>query len=154
MSQALKRPDPALPPISDPNLHQIVVVGGGAGGLELVTQLGKKLGRKGKAGVTLVDVPYKGAAPASVDLLGGRIDMAFLNVPGVLPQVKSGQLRALAVANVTRAKALPDTPTMAEDGYPGVAMSTWYGISAPAKTPQRPSSLPIPARKRRKLLFR
>ncbi len=55
MSQALKRPDPALPPISDPNLHQIVVVGGGAGGLELVTQLGKKLGRKGKAGVTLVD---------------------------------------------------------------------------------------------------
>jgi NADH dehydrogenase len=55
MSGALKRPDPALPSISDPSLHQIVVVGGGAGGLELATQLGKKLGRKGKAGVTLVD---------------------------------------------------------------------------------------------------
>ncbi len=55
MAQALKRPDPALPSISDPSLHRIVVVGGGAGGLELVTQLGKKLGRKGKAGVTLVD---------------------------------------------------------------------------------------------------
>ncbi len=55
MARAEKRPDPALPSISDPNLHQIVVVGGGAGGLELVTQLGKKLGRKGKAGVTLID---------------------------------------------------------------------------------------------------
>jgi tripartite-type tricarboxylate transporter receptor subunit TctC len=89
-----------------------------------------------RAGVTLVDVPYKGAAPASVDLLGGRIDMAFLNVPGVLHQVQSGQLRALAVANATRAKTLPDTPTMAEGGYTSVAMSTWYGISAPAKTPR------------------
>jgi tripartite-type tricarboxylate transporter receptor subunit TctC len=90
-----------------------------------------------RAGVNLVDVPYKGAAPASVDLLGGRVDMAFLNVPGVLPQVQSGQLRALAVADATRAKALADTPTMAEGGYPSVAMSTWYGISAPAKTPRQ-----------------
>ena len=89
-----------------------------------------------RAGVNLVDVPYKGAVPASVDLLGGRVDMAFLNVPGVLPQVQSGQLRALAVADATRAKALPDIPTMAEAGYPSVAMSTWYGISAPAKTPR------------------
>jgi tripartite-type tricarboxylate transporter receptor subunit TctC len=89
-----------------------------------------------RADVKLVDVPYKGAAPASVDLLGGRVDMAFLNVPGVLPQVQSGQLRALAIANDNRAKALPDTPTMAESGYPSVAMSTWYGISAPAKTPR------------------
>lgn len=89
-----------------------------------------------RADVKLVDVPYKGAAPASVDLIGGRIDMAFLNVPGVLSQVNGGQLRALAVAGATRAKALPDTPTMAEAGYPSVAMSTWYGISAPAKTPR------------------
>jgi tripartite-type tricarboxylate transporter receptor subunit TctC len=89
-----------------------------------------------RAGVTLVEVPYKGAVPAAVDLIGERIDMAFLNVPGVLPQVQSGQLRGLAIANATRAKALPDTPTMAEAGYPSVAMSTWYGISAPAKTPR------------------
>jgi len=89
-----------------------------------------------RADVKLVDVPYKGAAPASVDLLGGRVDMAFLNVPGVLPQVQSGQLRALAVANAARARALADTPTMAEMGYPSVAMSTWYGISAPARTPR------------------
>ena len=89
-----------------------------------------------RAGVKLVDVPYKGAAPASVDLLGGRVDMAFLNVPAVLSQMEGGQLRALAVAAATRIKALPDTPTMAEAGYPSVAMSTWYGISAPAKTPR------------------
>ena len=90
-----------------------------------------------RAGVTLVDVPYKGAAPASVDLLGGRIDMAFLNVPAVLPQVQSGQLRALAVANATRIKALPDTPTMAEAGYPSVAMGRWGRFSPP---PRRPAS--------------
>ena len=89
-----------------------------------------------RADVKLVDVPYKGAAPASVDLLGGRVDMAFLNVPAVLSQIQSGQLRALAVANATRLKALADTPTMADAGYPSVAMGTWYGISAPAKTPR------------------
>ena len=84
--------------------------------------------------VKLIEVPYKGGAPAAVDLLGGRLDMAFLNVPAVLPQVQGGQLRALAVASATRAKLLPDTPTMAEAGYPDFAMSTWYGISAPAGT--------------------
>ncbi|MBX9824067.1 MAG: tripartite tricarboxylate transporter substrate binding protein [Xanthobacteraceae bacterium] len=89
-----------------------------------------------RAGLKLVDVPYKGAAPASVDLIGGRVDMAFLNVPAVLSQVKSGQLRGLAVANTTRIAALPDTPTMGDAGYPAVAMGTWYGISAPAKTPR------------------
>ena len=78
--------------------------------------------------------PYKGSAPAAVDLLGGRVDLAFLNVPAVLSQVQGGELRALAVASATRAKALPDTPTMAEAGYPDFAMSTWYGISAPAGT--------------------
>ena len=89
-----------------------------------------------RADVKLIDVPYKGAAPALVDLIGGRVDMAFLNVPAVLSQVKSGQMRGLAVANTTRIKALPDTPTMGEGGYPSVAMGTWYGISAPAKTPR------------------
>jgi tripartite-type tricarboxylate transporter receptor subunit TctC len=89
-----------------------------------------------RADVKLVDVPYKGAAPASVDLLGGRVDMAFLNVPAVLSQIQSGQLRALAVANTTPIKALADTPTMADAGYPSIAMGTWYGISAPAKTPR------------------
>src|SRR4029078_9327493 len=89
-----------------------------------------------RADVKLVDVPYKGAAPASIDLLGGRVDMAFLNVPAVLSQIQSGQLRALAVANASRLKALADTPTMADAGYPSVAIGTLYGISAPAKTPR------------------
>ena len=85
-----------------------------------------------RADVKLIEVPYKGGAPAAVDLLGGRVDLAFLNVPAVLSQVQGGQLRALAVASATRAKSLPDTPTMAEAGYRDFAMSTWYGISAPA----------------------
>ena len=89
-----------------------------------------------KAHVKLVHVPYGGAAPATVDMLAGRIDLAFLNLPAVIEQIRAGKLRALAVAGSTRAASLPDVPTMAEEGYPGVAMSTWYGISAPAKTPQ------------------
>jgi tripartite-type tricarboxylate transporter receptor subunit TctC len=87
-----------------------------------------------RADVKLIEVPYKGGAPAAVDLIGGRVDLAFLNVPAVLSQVQGNQLRALAVAGATRAKALPDTPTMAEAGYRDFAMSTWYGISAPAGT--------------------
>ena len=87
-----------------------------------------------RADLKLIEVPYKGGAPAATGLMGGQVDLAFLNVPAVLSQVQGGQLRALAVASATRAKALPDTPTMAEAGYPDFAMSTWYGISAPAGT--------------------
>jgi tripartite-type tricarboxylate transporter receptor subunit TctC len=87
-----------------------------------------------RAGVKLVEVPYRGGQPAAVDLLGGRVDMAFLNAPAVLSQVQAGQLRALAVAAATRLKSLPDTLSMPEAGYPDVTMSTWYGISAPAGT--------------------
>ncbi len=89
-----------------------------------------------RADVKLLEVPYKGGQPAAVDLLGGRVDMAFLNAPAVLSQVQAGQLRALAVAATTRIKSLPDTPSMPEAGYPDVTMSTWYGISAPAGTPR------------------
>ncbi len=89
-----------------------------------------------RADLKLVEVPYRGGQPAAVDLLGGRVDMAFLNAPAVLSQVQAGQLRALAVAAATRIKSLPDTPSMPEAGYPDVTMSTWYGISAPAGTPR------------------
>lgn len=89
-----------------------------------------------RAQLKLVHVPYGGAAPASVDLLAGRIDLAFLNLPAVLEHIRAGRLRALGSAQPTRADNLPETPTMAEAGYPEVAMSTWYGISAPAGTPQ------------------
>jgi tripartite-type tricarboxylate transporter receptor subunit TctC len=89
-----------------------------------------------RADVKLIEVPYKGGAPAATDLIGGQVDLAFLNVPAVLSQVRGGELRALAVASATRAKALPGTPTMAEAGYRDFAMGTWYGISAPAETPR------------------
>ncbi|MBM3530567.1 MAG: tripartite tricarboxylate transporter substrate binding protein [Alphaproteobacteria bacterium] len=89
-----------------------------------------------RANVKLVEVPYRGGQPAAVDLLGGRVDMAFLNAPAVLSHVRSGGLRALAVAAPARIKSLPDTPTMPEARFPDVTMSTWYGISAPAGTPR------------------
>ena len=82
-------------------------------------------------------MPYGGAAPAVVDLLAGNIDLAFLNIPPLLGHIKSGKLRALGVANSSRAEQLPDVPTMAEAGFPDFEMSTWYGISAPAGTPRQ-----------------
>ena len=77
-----------------------------------------------RADVKLIEVPYKGGAPAALDLIGGQVDLAFLNVPAVLSQVRGGELRALAVASATRARALPETPTMAEAGYRDFAMGT------------------------------
>jgi len=88
-----------------------------------------------RAGVKLIEVPYKGGQPAAMDVLGGQVDMAFLNVPVVLSHIQSGKMRALAVAAASRIKSLPDTPSMPEAGYPDVKMSTWYGLSAPAGTP-------------------
>jgi tripartite-type tricarboxylate transporter receptor subunit TctC len=87
-------------------------------------------------GFKLVHVPYGGAAPASTDLLAGRIDLAFLNMPPLLPHIQVGKLHALAIANAARSPALPQLATMAELGYPGFDLSTWYGISAPAGTPR------------------
>jgi tripartite-type tricarboxylate transporter receptor subunit TctC len=89
-----------------------------------------------RAGVTLTHVPYKGDAPATVDLIAGRIDLAFLNLPSVLPYIEAKKLRPLAVANATRAERLAEVATTAAAGYPDVEMSTWYGISAPAGTPR------------------
>ena len=87
-----------------------------------------------QTGTDITHVPYKGAAPATVDLLAGQIDLAFLNAPPLLPHVKSGALRALAVARLKRAEALPDVPTLAELGFPGFDVTTWYGIAVPAGT--------------------
>lgn len=87
-----------------------------------------------RAGITLTEVAYKGAAPAVIDLIGGSVDCGFLNIPPVLSA--GATLRVLAVANRTRARQLPQVPTMAESGFPDVEMSTWYGIAAPAHTPK------------------
>jgi tripartite-type tricarboxylate transporter receptor subunit TctC len=87
------------------------------------------------AGVNMLHVPYKGEAPAINDLLGGQVDFIFGTMPALLAQVKAGKLRALAVGQTQRSAAAPDIPSMAEAGYPGVAVSGWTAIVAPAGTP-------------------
>lgn len=84
----------------------------------------------------LVHVPYGGAAPASTDVLAGRIDLAFLNLPPFLPHIQAGTIRALAIANEVRSETLPQLATMGELGFADFDMSTWFGISAPAGTPR------------------
>lgn len=90
---------------------------------------------KSMAGVNIVHVPYKGAAPAMNDLIAGHIAMMFDNMPAILPQAQGGKINAIAVAGATRAKALPDVPTVVESGIPGFVASSWFGLVAPAKTP-------------------
>lgn len=86
------------------------------------------------ADVKLLHVPYKGAAPVINDMLGGSIEMTFLNIAGSISYIKSGQLRAIAVTTLKRSSLLPDLPTIAET-YPGFEVNSWYGLMAPAKTP-------------------
>jgi tripartite-type tricarboxylate transporter receptor subunit TctC len=90
---------------------------------------------KSMAHVNLTMVPYKGAAPAITDLLGGQIQVMFTTVASAASLVGSGQLRALAVTSAERSAAFPDLPTVAEAGVPGYAAESWYGLYAPAKTP-------------------
>jgi len=87
------------------------------------------------AGVKMVHIPYKGAAPATADLLGGQVQLMFDNLASALPNVKAGKLRALAVTTLTRSPAMPDLPTIAESGLPGFDLTTWFGLLVPAGTP-------------------
>jgi tripartite-type tricarboxylate transporter receptor subunit TctC len=103
----------------------------GAGG---ITHLACEL-LKAEAGVDLVHVPYKGAAPAVNDLLGGQVQMGIFDVPVVLPHIRSGRFRALAVTSAKRAPPLPEVSTTAELGFPNVISDNWYGLVAPAATP-------------------
>ena len=88
-----------------------------------------------EAGVDMVHVPYKGAAPAMQALLAGDTQLMFDNLASAMSQVKAGKLRALAVTTAQRSKLAPDLPTMAEAGVPGFDISTWFGLLAPAGTP-------------------
>jgi tripartite-type tricarboxylate transporter receptor subunit TctC len=91
---------------------------------------------KSMAKVDIVHVPYRGAGPAMNDLIGGHVQMFFDLMPVVLPQVTTGKVRALGAAGAARTSALPDVPTIAEQGVPGFDASSWYGLVAPAKTPE------------------
>jgi tripartite-type tricarboxylate transporter receptor subunit TctC len=96
--------------------------------------LGTELLRS-KAGVDVAHIPYKGAGQVAADLLGGQVDMYFDNLPASLASIRSGKLRALAVASEKRSPSIPDVPTFAEAGVPDFLITPWFGIMAPAKTP-------------------
>ena len=87
------------------------------------------------AGINLVHVPYKGAGPAQTDLIGGHVHAMFGFTAGVLPYVRAGRLRALAVSSAKRLPELPQLPTMQEAGVKGYEVNVWYGLLAPAGTP-------------------
>lgn len=90
---------------------------------------------KTMTGVSMMHIPYKGNAPVLNDLLAGQVDAHFGLVPGMLPYIKSGKLRALAVTTKTRVASLPDVPTMMELDYPNYEINSWQGLFAPANTP-------------------
>ncbi len=90
---------------------------------------------KAITGIDVVHVPYKGGGPATTEVLAGQVQLLFNSIPSVLPQVKAGRLKALAVGSSRRSPAMPDVPTVAEAGVPGFEYATWYGLFAPAGTP-------------------
>jgi tripartite-type tricarboxylate transporter receptor subunit TctC len=89
----------------------------------------------GAAGAQMLHVPYKGAAPAITDLIGGQVQAVFTSLPSVAQFVQRGQLRALAVTSAARSPAFPDVPTLAEAGLKGIDVNPWFGLLAPAGTP-------------------
>lgn len=91
---------------------------------------------KSMAGIDMVHVPYKGGGPALIDLLAGQVALMFPNIPLVLPHIKSGKVRALAVASSKRSQVLPEVPTVAEAGLPGFEVATWFGVLGPARMPK------------------
>ncbi len=107
---------------------------GSAGGGSITHLAGELL--KAEAKIDMVHVPYKGAAPAVTDLVGGQVQVGIFDVPILLGHIRSGKLKALALTSAKRSQALPEVPTTAEMGYPNVTSDNWYGLVAPAATPQ------------------
>lgn len=91
---------------------------------------------KRAAGISLLHIPYRGGAQALTDVIGGQLPLAAMNALEVLPHVKSGKLKVLAVLSPNRSAIYPDVPTIAESGFPGFEASVWYGLVAPAATPK------------------
>jgi tripartite-type tricarboxylate transporter receptor subunit TctC len=107
----------------------------GSGGTGNITHLAMELFMS-MAGVDMVHVPYKGAAPSLTGLLSGEVQLLFSSIPAALPQVNAGKIRALGVSIAKRSPAMPNVPTIAEAGLPGYYAASWYGLLAPAGTPK------------------
>jgi tripartite-type tricarboxylate transporter receptor subunit TctC len=106
----------------------------GSAGAGSVTHLGVEL-LKAEARIDLVHVPYRGNGPAVTDLLGNHIQLLVADVPFILPHVRAGKVKPLAVTSQARSNGMPDVPTTGEAGYPKVNSDNWYGLVAPARTP-------------------
>jgi tripartite-type tricarboxylate transporter receptor subunit TctC len=115
----------------------------GSGGVGNVTHLAMEL-LMSMTGIEMTHVPYKGAAPSVVGLLGGEVQLLFAGIPGVMAQISAGKVRALGVSISQRSAALPNVPTIAEAGLPVYYAASWYGLMAPAGTPK--SSIDILAK--------
>jgi tripartite-type tricarboxylate transporter receptor subunit TctC len=90
---------------------------------------------RGRYGLDWVHVPYRGSGPATTDLIAGNVDVFFDNIPSILPHLRSGAVRPIAVLSAHRAPELPEVPTFAEAGVPGLVIESWFGLIAPAKIP-------------------
>ena len=101
---------------------------GSGGTMHLAGELLKQVAK-----IDIVHVPYKGGGPALTDVIAGQIELTFIGAPASMPFIRSGQIRVLAVSTAKRSAALPEVPTVAELGYPGYEVSTWYGVLAPAR---------------------
>lgn len=112
------------------NPGKLAYAGGNGTSQHLSAELFKRL-----AGVDMIHVPYKGAAPGMADLLGGQVQLMFDNLPTALPHVRAGKLRGLAVTSTQRSSMAPQLPTLEESGLPGFAVETWFALFAPAGTP-------------------
>ena len=106
----------------------------GSAGAGSITHLAGEL-LKAEAKIDIVHVPYKGAAPAVTDLVGGQVQMGIFDVPILLSHIRAGRLKALAITSAKRAETLPDVPTTAEGKYPNVNSDNWYGLIMPGATP-------------------
>jgi len=105
--------------------------GGQGGSHHLAAEMFKMM-----AGVFITNIPYKGGAPAAMDLMGGQVDMMFEQMYAASANMRAGRLRALAITSLTRSPLFPDVPTMVEQGFPGFEISNWQGFVAPAATPK------------------
>ena len=107
----------------------------GSSGVGASNHLGPELLRS-LTGVEMQHVPYRGSGPATTDLIAGRIDVFFDNLPSILPHIRAGAVRPMAAVSNERLPELPDLPTFAEQGVQGMAIDSWFGFLAPSRTPQ------------------